>query len=67
MHKIKHEGNIEAVDKILVSTNTLKELLDCGEQTAVEIGKQAGAKFCIRESNRVLWNVQKLREYLNSN
>lgn len=46
-----------------VTTDGLKELLSCGKQAAVEIGTNAGAKIQI--GRRVLWNVAKVKKYLD--
>lgn len=50
--------------KITVTTDGLMEILDCGRDTAVKIGLDAKAK--IQVGKRVLWNVEKVQEYLNS-
>lgn len=48
---------------ITANTETLAESLDCGRSTAVKIGEAAGAKIQI--GKRVLWNVRKIRNYLD--
>lgn len=49
---------------ITVDTEGLKSLLNCGRNSAVEIGKQAGAE--IRIGKRLLWNVAKVERYVNA-
>ena len=51
-------------DSITVSTESLARLLDCGRITAVKIGNAADAK--IKIGRRVLWNSEKIREYINT-
>lgn len=54
----------EKKNYIAVSTSTLVELLNCGKQTAIEIGTKANAKICI--GRRVLWNMKLIQEYLDA-
>ena len=58
--RIRNESieNCTAVD-----TEKLQRLLTSGRKTAVEIGTAAGAR--IQVGRRVLWNVQKIQDYLN--
>ena len=56
--------NIQLSERITANTDTLAECLDCGRNTAVKIGTAAGAK--IQLGKRVLWNVNKVRLYLDS-
>lgn len=49
---------------LTVTTNTLMKLLNCGKQTAIEIGTNANAKIHI--GRRVLWNVNLIQKYLDS-
>lgn len=49
---------------ITVSTEKLAELLDCGKATARTIGEKANAK--IKIGRRTLWNVDKIKAYLNN-
>ena len=49
---------------ITVSTERLAELLDCGKATARSIGEKANAK--IKIGRRTLWNVEKIKSYLNN-
>jgi hypothetical protein len=56
---IKSEKN-----RLLVDTNDLKLMLGCGRATAVSIGIAAGAKISI--NRRVLWNVELIKNYINS-
>ena len=47
-----------------VDTTGLREMLNCGRETAVRIGTEAGARIQI--GRRVLWNVDKVQKYLDS-
>ena len=49
---------------IAVDIKTLSSMLSCGQATARKIGKEAGAE--IRINRRVLYNVEKVREYIDS-
>ena len=49
--------------KLAVDTKELQEMLGCGRFTAYEIGTQAGARM--RLGKRVLWNVNKVKAYLD--
>ena len=59
------KAQIKKIDNPLtVDTEGLKSLLNCGRNSAVEIGKQAGAE--IRVGKRLLWNVSKVKRYINA-
>ena len=45
-------------------TKGLASVLNCGEATAIKIGTNAKAR--IQVGKRVLWNIAKVQEYLNS-
>lgn len=49
-----------------MTTNTtgLMKMLGCGKVTAVKIGTDARAK--VQVNKRVLWNVSKVKEYINT-
>ena len=49
---------------LTVTTEHLAELLDCGKVTARSIGEKANAK--IKIGRRTLWNVEKIKAYLNN-
>ena len=49
--------------RLMVDINGLQELLSCGKITANKIGDEAGA--VMRFGRRKLFNVSKVREYLN--
>lgn len=49
--------------KLAVTTDDLQNLLSCGRKSAVDIGEMAEAK--IQLGRRVLWNVEKIKTYLN--
>lgn len=64
MRTTKTNEEARNIDKICVTTESLQDLLDCGRPTAVEIGKQAGARVEI--GKRLLWNVSKVQSYIDS-
>ena len=47
---------------LAVDTDTLCKLLCCGRHTAVQIGDLANARITM--NTRVLWSVQRIKEYL---
>ena len=47
-----------------VDTKELQAMLMSGRRTAVRIGTAAGAR--IQVGRRVLWNVKKVQEYIDS-
>lgn len=49
--------------RLTVTTEELQALLSCGRKSAVDIGELAEAK--IQLGRRVLWNVEKVKTYLN--
>lgn len=53
-----------AVDGIYVSADTLAGLLDCGKNTAMRVGKEAGAR--IQFGGCVRYDVSKVKDYLGS-
>lgn len=61
MNKTKKNENIKT-EKILVDMEELKDMLTCGRETAIKIGEKSQSKVMI--GRRVLWNVQKIKEYL---
>lgn len=63
MRATKRIENSESQEKIAVTTEDLQAMLSCGRQSAVQIGEAAEARIQI--GKRVLWNVQKVREYIN--
>lgn len=50
--------------RIAVDIEQLSAMLSCGHATARKIGEQARAKITI--GRRVLYSVEKVRDYLNS-
>lgn len=48
---------------LLIDTQKLCEVLNCGKVSAQKIGDDANARFTI--GRRVLWNYSKIKEYLN--
>ena len=48
---------------ITVDIDRLSAMLSCGHATARKIGEQAGARIII--GRRVLYSVEKIRQYIN--
>lgn len=63
MQKTKN-FDVDIEKKILLNTPELQSLLSCGQHSAVAIGKNAKARVEI--GKRVLWNRQKIEEYLST-
>ena len=61
MNKTKER---ETKQLIAVDINKLSAMLSCGECSARKIGEQAGARIVI--GRRVLYSVDKVKEYINS-
>lgn len=61
MNKTKHE---ETGDLIAVDITKLSAMLSCGHATARKIADEASAT--IKINRRVLFNVEKIRKYLNN-
>ena len=57
-------NDVDLSDRLTVSRSDLPKVLGCGLYTADEIGKRAGARIII--GRRVLYNVVKIREYLEA-
>ena len=64
MRATKKDNKTNLCDKLTVDTHGLQNLLDCGRVTAVEIGSLAGER--VEMGKRVLWNVNKIKQYLNA-
>lgn len=60
----KEKAIANLVDKKLVDTNHLMEMLDCGKHTAIKIGNLAKAKVCIER--KLFWNVKLIQQYLDN-
>lgn len=58
------ENYIPYNQRILVSLKELQSLCSCGRVAAEKIGKESGAT--IRVGRRVLYNLEKVKEYINS-
>ncbi|MBQ9489457.1 MAG: hypothetical protein IJU80_05950 [Lachnospiraceae bacterium] len=54
--------DMEPERKLAIDTKELQEMLGCGRYTAYEIGTMAGARM--QFGKRVLWNVAKIKAYL---
>ena len=62
MLKTQTEGMNE--NRKTVTTAELKQSLGCGRAAAVKIGTAAQARVTV--GRRVLWNVSKIQQYLDS-
>lgn len=60
----KQEKVTDLRQKMLVDTNNLMEILDCGKHTAIEIGNLANAKVCF--GRKLFWNVKLIQQYVDS-
>lgn len=63
MKTTKRSSDIQIPFKIAVTTEELQFLLSCGRDSAIHIGESAEARVQI--GRRVLWNVEKVKEYIN--
>lgn len=59
----KTQGTIINNSTVTVDTAGLMQMLNCGRQTATQIGAEAQAKIQINK--RVLWHLPKIRRYLD--
>lgn len=57
----KFEDAVLLQPKIAVTTEELQYLLSCGRDSAIQLGESAEARIQI--GRRVLWNVEKIKEY----
>ena len=64
MCNVENNSDINIADKIAVTTAELQVILSCGKVTAIRVGTEAGARM--QFGRRVLWNIEKIRAYLNS-
>lgn len=64
MHHRNLADAIEPGKRLLVTTEALQVLTDCGRDAATKIGTEAGAR--VKVGKRVLWNVEKIRKYLET-
>ena len=64
MHKTLKRFGVESGKKLAVTTDELQEMLGCGRYTACQIGLKAEARMQL--GKRVLWNVHKVKAYLES-
>lgn len=58
------DTSIPTSAKLCIDTAELQQLLCAGRKTAISIGTEAGAR--IKVGTRVMWNVDKIRRYLDS-
>lgn len=64
MNATRKFSSINAHDKIAITTEELQSMLSCGRSSAVQIGEMAEARIQI--GKRLLWNVQKIKTYINA-
>ena len=60
----KHITEIPINERILVDLHGLMQLCSCGRVAAEKIGNEAGA--VIRVGRRRLYNIEKIKVYINS-
>ena len=63
MRATKKFDDQQGIEKLTITTDRLQAMLGCGRKSAVQIGDLAGAR--IQLGKRVLWNVGKVRDYVN--
>ena len=61
--KVKFEES-RMLDKLTTDTHGLMIMLNAGRKTSTEIGVAAGAKIVF--GNKILWNVKKIKDFINS-
>lgn len=63
MRKTRSYEDVQISNRVAVNTDQLRAMLSCGRATAEKIGEAAGARIRIG-GRRVLWNVDKVKAYL---
>ena len=63
MRKTRSYEDVQISNRVAVNTDQLRAMLSCGRVTAEKIGEAAGARIRIG-GRRVLWNVDKVKAYL---
>ena len=63
MRATKKFDDQQGIEKLTITTDRLQAMLGCGRKSAIHIGDLAGAR--IQLGKRVLWNVSKVRDYVN--
>ena len=63
MRATKKFDDQQDIEKLTRTTDRLQAMLGCGRKSAVQIGDLAGAR--IQLGKRVLWNVNKVKDYVN--
>ena len=58
------DTSIPTSAKLCIDTAELQQMLCAGRKTAIKMGIEAGAR--IKVGTRVMWNVKKVSEYLDS-
>ena len=64
MNRRIKRAEVSPADKLFVTAGTLAEMLECGRETAKNIGKAAGAR--VQFGGLVRYDIGIVREYLNS-
>ena len=62
MNATTKKQKIDLTRKLTVDTQELQQILSLGRKSAVEIGNMANAKIIV--GRRVVWNLQKIQDYL---
>lgn len=63
MRATKQFTGLELREKITITTEELQAMLGCGRNSAIKIGELAEAR--VQFGKRVLWNVEKVKKYIN--
>ncbi|WP_281532557.1 hypothetical protein [Anaerocolumna aminovalerica] len=58
----KNYNEIDLSRKLAVDTEELQQILSLGRKSAVEVGKAANAQIMV--GKRIIWNLQRVQEYL---
>ncbi len=61
---MRQTSSVKGIIKLSGTTPELASMLGCGEATAIKIGTEAKARMKV--GRRVLWNIAKVQEYLNT-
>lgn len=63
MNKTRNYDRSSLIEQVTWTTPQLMQVTSSGRWTAIEIGMAAGARIQI--GRRVMWNAQKVKDYLN--
>ena len=63
MRKRETVNTADLTSCVLIDTKELQKVTSCGRDGAIKLGTAAGAR--VQLGRRVLWNVAKIRAYLD--